>query len=301
MLLAAPHDRVGELAGLVDAYRGRGIAVSVWPYRAAMPGAVALADRAADVDAVLLAGPSRVAPRTALPGPFIETQDGRRLPAAWLPLGRKGSGDRFCAAAARVHRRSRKRRSVAVFGQWHARYLRLADRVEALLDGRVPTWRWTGDVLDRDDVMLAVGAGLGLGLYLGHGRPIGWVAYRGLRSRHLEAFDGEPLGAMIALSCETASRRRTALSFAEALPLAGVAAASFGAVGPTRHTDNTRWAVGVCDALSGGAATIGELIVRAAPQQAAAASAYRIIGDPLAPLAADPGATRRARSVPIFG
>jgi hypothetical protein len=190
---------------------------------------------------------------------------------------------------------------VGVFGQWHPRYLRLADRVEALLNGRVPTWRWTGDVLDRDDVVRAVGTGLGLGLYLGHGRPIGWVAYRGLRSTHFEAFAGEPLGAMIALSCETASRRRTTLSFAERLPLAGVAAASFGAVTPTRHTDNTRWAVGVCDALCAGAGTIGELIVRAAPQQASASSAYRIIGDPLAPLASEAGARRRAQAVPVFG
>jgi hypothetical protein len=300
LLLAAPRDRVGELAALVSAYRARGIRVDVWAYPQAMPGATALALRAEGADAVLLAGASRVAPRTALPGPFLETRDGRRLPAAWLPLGRRGSGDRFCLTAARVHGRRRARRSVAVFGQWHPRYLRLADRVEALLAERVPTWRWTGDIVDRDDLVRAVGAGLGLGLYLGHGRPVGWVAYRGLRARHFDTFEGEPLGAMVALSCETASRRRTTLSFAEALPLAGVAAASFGAVMPTRHTDNTRWAVGVCEALCAGASTIGELVVRAAPLQASAAAAYRIIGDPLAPLGSDRDASRLARAVPVF-
>lgn len=300
LLLAAPERRVGELEALIDAYHARGIRVTVWPYGNIMPDGTALASRATDADAVLLAGPSRVAPRAALPGPFVDTSDGRRLPSAWLPLARTNSGERFCSTVARVHARRRAARAVAIFGQWHPRYLRLADRVQALLGTRIPAWRWTGDVLDRDDVVRAVGTGLGLGLYLGHGRPVGWVGYRGLRARHFADFDGEPIGALVALSCETASRRRTTLSFAEALPLAGVTAASFGAVMPTRHTDNTRWAVGVCEAFCQGASTIGELIVRAAPRQPDASAAYRIIGDPLAPLAADRGARRRAGAVPIF-
>jgi Peptidase family C25 len=300
LLLAAPRERVGELRALIDTYRARGVDVDVWPYAAAMPDAAALAVRSLAADAVLLAGPSRVSPRRALPGPLLKTPDGRRLPAGWLPLGRRGAAARFCETAARVHGRRRERRSVAVFGQWHPRYLRLADRIGALLVGTASTWRWTSDVLDRDDLMGAVGTGLGLGIYLGHGRPVGWVGYRGLRARHFDRFDGEPLGAVVALACETASRRRTSTSFAEALPLAGVAAASFGAVMPTRHTDNTRWAVGLCEAVCAGATTIGELIARSAPQQAAAAAAYRIIGDPLAPIVSDHRANRRARAIPVF-
>ena len=300
LLLAAPRERIRELDALIEAYRSRGIEVEEWPYAAAMPGAAALALRSLEVDAVLLAGSSRVAPRKALPGPFLEAPDGRRRPCGWLPLGRRGSASRFCTAAARVHERRRERRAVAVFGQWHPRYLRLADRIDMLLLGKVATWRWTSDVLDRDDLLRAVGAGLGLGIYLGHGRSVGWVGYRGLRARHFHRFDGEPLGAVVALACETASRRRTATSFAEALPLAGVAAASFGAVKPTRHTDNTRWAVGLCEAVCGGATTVGELIVAAAPRQTEAAEAYRIIGDPLAPIVSDRRADRRARAVPVF-
>jgi hypothetical protein len=300
LLLAAPRERLGELRPLLDTYRGRGIEVDLWPYAAAMPGAEALAARGLAADAVLLAGPSRVSPRRALPGPLLEAPDGRRLPAGWLPLGRRGAAARFCEAAARVHGRRRERRAVAVFGQWHPRYLRLADRIDALLLGTASTWRWTSDVLDRDDLMCAVGAGLGLGIYLGHGRSVGWVGYRGLRARHFDGFHGEPIGAVVALACETASRRRTPTSFAEALPLAGAAAASFGAVMPTRHTDNTRWAVGLCEAVCAGADTIGELIAGAVPQQAAAAAAYRIIGDPLAPIVSDRRADRRARAIPVF-
>ena len=301
ILVAAPRTRLDELRPLVDTYRARGIEVDVWRFASVIPDASALAIRGRTTDAVLLAGPSRFAPRTALPGPFLERPDGRRIPAAWLPLENAEATRRFCGAAARVHRRRREQAAVAVFGQWHPRYLRLADRIDTLLAGRTPTWRWTSDVIDRDDVVRAIGAGLGLGIYVGHGRPVGWVGYRGLRARHFDGFDGEPLGAVVALACETASRRRTPVSFAETLPLAGVAAASFGAVTPTRHSDNTRWAVGLCEAVCAGVTTIGDLIVRAAPRHRAATAAYRIIGDPLAPIVSDRHAGRRAGAVPVFG
>jgi hypothetical protein len=258
-----------------------------------------LAARAGGADALLVTGPPRMAPRQALPGPFVTAPDGRRIPAGWLPLETAGVG-RFCAALTRVHRRRRERRSVAVLGQWHPRYLRLASRIGALLEPVATPWQWTSDVLDRDDLGKAMGAGLGLGIYVGHGRPIGWVGYRGLRAHHLDDFAGEPLGSLVSLCCETASRRRTRLSFGEAIPLAGVAAASVAAVGPTRHTDNTRWAVGLCQALVDGAGTVGELIVRSAPRRAESVAAYRIIGDPLAPILSDAAADRRARRVPVF-
>ena len=98
----------------------------------------------------------------------------------------------------------------------------------------------------------------------------------------------------------TASRRRTGLSYAEALPLQGVTAATFGAVGETRHTDNTRWAVRLCEAVACGVETIGELVVRSAPPSASACAPYRIIGDPLAPLSAERAGERRARAIPTY-
>ena len=90
------------------------------------------------------------------------------------------------------------------------------------------------------------------------------------------------------------------LSYAEALPLQGVTAASFGAAGDTLHSDNTRWAVGMCDALAAGAATIGELVTRAAPASLSAIGSYRLIGDPLAPLASATGAVARASAIPTY-
>jgi hypothetical protein len=291
---------VDDFAALFDAYREHGIAVTVETYAGDLPDAGHLAAQDGNLDAVLLAGSARHAPRTALRGPSVVNGAGRAIPAAWFPLKDRESSRRFAAAAARVHRRARQQVTVALLAQWNPRYLRVADRLEALLGRPVRTLRWTEDVIGRSELVEALGAGLGLGLYVGHGRPVGWAGYHGMRRRHFEAFAGEPLGGMLSLCCRTASRRRTGLSYAEALPLLGVTALSFGATTDTRHTDNTRWAIRICDGLAAGADSVGSLIVRAAPLDPAAAAPYRLIGDPLAPLAAEAAGARRAAAVKTY-
>jgi len=288
LLLVVPKAQVGDLWVLLQAWRQRGIEVVVQTYSGELPAAARLCDASTGVDALLLAGDARRAPATVLPGPFLTDRSGRRIPAAWLPLRNAESNRRFAASAAQVQRRAREphqQMAVALLGQWHPRYLRVTDRIAALLESCVRTLRWTGDVIGRDDMVRALGTGLGLGFYVGHGRPSGWVGYQGVRRHHFGAsHGGEPIGALLSLCCRTASRRRIGLSYAESLPLQGVAAASFGATSETLHTDNTRWAIGLCDALVAGAETVGELIVRGAPPSASAYAPYRLIGDPLAPL-----------------
>ena len=109
------------------------------------------------------------------------------------------------------------------------------------------------------------------------------------------------MGAILSVCCRTASRKRVGLSYAESLPLMGVTAASFGAVCETLYTDNTRWAVGICDALAAGASTVGEVLVRAAPTSASALRSYRLIGDPLAPIGSNERSLHRARDVRTYG
>jgi hypothetical protein len=203
-----------------------------------------------------------------------------------------------------VQRRAEQQVSVALLGQWHPQYLRVADRIESLLASRLALLRWTGEVIGREALLPALRTGLGLALYVGHGRPVGWVGYHGVRGHHFATASGtrdrEPLGALLSLCCRTASRRRVGLSYAEALPLQGVAAASLGATTDTLHTDNTRWAVGLCDALLAGARRIGELVVRGAPVSPEACAPYRLIGDPMAPLACEHIAVARAAAVPTW-
>ena len=300
LLLVAPEAQLGDLDALIQAWHARGIKVVVDSYNQAMPTVSALLDDHDDIDALLLAGDSRRAPATVLPGPFLNDRDGRRIPAAWLPLRGAAANQCFAACAARVHRRAGGEQSLALFSQWHPQYLRVIDRIDSLVRAKWQTFRWTGDLITREGLVDAIGSGLGLGVYMGHGRAVGWVGYHGVRGHHFDAFKGEPMGALMSLCCRTASRRRTGLSYAEALALRGIAAASFGAISDTLHTDNTRWAVGLCDALSAGVQTIGELIVRSAPASPDACKSYRLIGDPLAPLTSSRAAVMDAFAVPTY-
>jgi hypothetical protein len=300
LLLAARRDSMRHLRVLVSAWRAVGVSVERLPFDRIIPDIAERVKARDDLDAVLLVGSARRAPATVLTAPFLIDRSNRRVPIAWLPATNAASLRRFASTAARVHRRGGVERGVALFGQWHPRYLYIVERMEALLRHQVRTFCWTSDVITREGLVGAMGAGLGLGVYVGHGRPVGWAGYHGMRRHHFDNFAGEPMGAVLSLCCRTASRRRTGLSYTEALPLMGVAAASFGATSDTLHTDNTRWAVALCDVLSAGVSTVGELVARAAPPFLEAASPYRLIGDPLAPLTAAPTAFQRADAVRLY-
>ena len=298
LLVVAPAERRRELAPLLDAYARRGIAATWRPYRGAEPTEPELARAAVDQDAVLLIGRRSRAPRTVVTGPVLTVSDGRRVPVGWLPVVDGLSLGRFAAAAARLHARPQSTASVALLSQRHPRYLRIARRLGTILGDR-PVFHWTADALVPEAMVAGLASGLGAAIYVGHGRPIGWTGYYGLRAHHFDDFRGEPVGAVLSLCCRTASRRRTGLSFAEALPLRGVCGAVFAAVGDTLHTDNTRWAVRLGDAMLAGARDLGELVLRALPPGSRQLAAYRIVGDPLTPLRAPASGSRRARAVEV--
>lgn len=297
-LVARPESAL-VLAPLVQAWERRGFAVKVHALDAPVPSLPVLQRVIEEVDAVLVAGDRRCGPRRALPGPVLNRSSGSPVPVAWIPdLGPAALG-RFATAAAALHARAGGPMAAAVLSQWHPRYLQLAQRIEGLLDGAgLPVRRWTSDLLIREDMAQGLGSGLGLAVYVGHGRPIGWVGYRGTRIHHLDPIR-EPLGALLSLCCLTASRWRNGLSFAEAVAMRGVAASALGAVSRTLHTDNTRWAVRLCEELRDGAESIGALIVRALPVRPAAVADYRLLGDPTAPLAASAGWKAHADAVPV--
>ncbi|HSY71564.1 MAG TPA: C25 family cysteine peptidase [Alloacidobacterium sp.] len=300
LLLAAPRGCMRDLQPLVRAWRSVGVHVEHLPFDAVLPDLATRVKARDDLDAVLFVGPARRAPATVLTAPFAMDRSNRRVPIGWLPATDAVSLRRFAATAARVHRRGGVEPGVALFSQWHPRYLHIVDRMETLLRHHLRTFRWTSDVITREGLVDAMGSGLGLGVYVGHGRSVGWVGYHGTRRHHFNSFVGEPMGAVLSLCCRTASRRRTGLSYSEALPLLGVAASSFGATSDTLHIDNTRWAVAICDVLTEGVTTVGELLVRAALRFRGVVSPYRLIGDPLAPLATPPAAFRRANAVPVY-
>jgi hypothetical protein len=287
-LLLAPAGAARELRPLVRAHeRERPVRV--------LDGELVpeLIDGAAGV---LVVGDRRRSPRNAVPGAVLTDSGGRPVPVGWLPDVR-GQLARFAVAAARVLRRSEQPAGpLAVLGQWEERFLRLADRMEARL-APFPVLRWTAERLTQTDLVRGLRAGLGVGVYLGHGRSVGWAGYHGLRARHLIDEPGEPMGALLSVTCLTASRWRTGLSFSEAVVLGGAAAGAVGAVAEVRHTDNMRWMLGAAEALHDGEHQLGPLLARALPGDRRTLAAYRIIGDPLAPLAGTAAGARRAARI----
>lgn len=253
-----------------------------------------------NISAVLVVGKKLYAPSTVLPGPFLFSNN-KKIPAAWLPLQKVDDVYTFIKTLKKVHRRKKIIPGMALLAQWHPQYLRLTNRMSDLLEDQIPVFKWTGDVITREDVVTALGSGLGMGIYFGHGRSVGWVGYYGMRSHHFESFEGNPLGCMLSLCCKTASRKRTGLSYAESLPLMGVTAAAFGAVRETRHTDNMKWALRICDAINNGIDNLADLLLFAEPPNIEAVEHYRIIGDPFAPLYSDTGGIKRAKAVAVFG
>lgn len=291
----APARALDGLEPLLRAYACEG---SVVVLEGGLRSEAELEVLAGDVDAILVVGPRRHSPRTAVPGPFVTSRDGRRVPVGWVPDCGPEPVRRFAETAARVHERQRaggQRRTVAVLAQRTRRYRDLSRRIERLLgegDGRVRPLRWTADELGRDELGRGLGCGLSAAVYVGHGRPVGWVGYCGTRAHHLADAD-EPTAVVLSLTCLTASRRRVGLSFSEALVLRGAAAASFGAVCSTDHRWNARWALRLMRALGEGCPTVGELVV-SAEQHDPAVGGYRILGDPASPLVDALGAAGRA-------
>ncbi|MGZ8751194.1 MAG: C25 family cysteine peptidase [Pseudonocardia sp.] len=241
---------------------------------------------------------------------MLSAPDGAAVPAAWLPATSAADLSRFAATAVTVHTRAvtpssdaghlasalSPRRTLAVLGERHPRFDRLADRIvriggEAASPG-IDVRRATAYELGRDDLVDLLATGPALGVYVGHGRPVGWVGYAGTRAHHLADAvvrpGHEPAAAVVSLTCQTASRRRTGLSFAESLPLRGVCAATLGAVTSTVHTGNARWALRIARDV-GTARTIGDLVAMVAPHDPHATT-YRLIGDPTAPLLDAPAA-----------
>ena len=160
--------------------------------------------------------------------------------------------------------------------------------------------RWTADAIRPEALIKGLNYGVGAAIYLGHGRPNGWVGYYGLRANHFVASDGSPSGALFSLCCNTASRRNVGLSFAEALVQKGKFTSVFAAVDETAHIDNTRLSVRIASAMSDGASTIGAVVRTALAQSLKTGESYRIIGDPLAPLTASKSAIEQAQKMEVF-
>lgn len=301
-LLIAPEGARSVLQPLIAAHaRARPVIVR-------SPDGNGLADLAGIAGAMVVTD-ARTTPRSALPGAFVVAGD-RPVPVGVLPAGARDDLAAFVAAAVAVHARPPTCAPIALLAQWDTAALRTAQRSLDLIVGgapRVPgeVCLWTADRIVRRDVLCALRHGVALALYYGHGRAYGWTGYHGLHTRHLVHARGDPAGAIVSLTCSTAARSRSRRSFAERIVLGGIAAASFGAVCPTRTVDNWRWGLALSRALAVRTdRTLAGLLLAALPAGPAAwpgLGAYRIVGDPLTPLRGAAGAVMASAAVVAVG
>jgi len=301
-LLLAPRRALPALAPLIRAHAAHRPVQLVTRDHDAAPACEEIERELTHAAGALLVADVRRSPRSLLPGPFLCDGSGRKVPVGFLPLADAAALTRFASAAAQVQLRPSAPGPLALLGQWDAQVERMIDRSLRILhrptESQCPTvLRWTADRIVRRRLLEALRVGLGAAIYFGHGRPYGWVGYHGLHARHLCHARGEPTGAMLSLTCHTASRRRVGRSFSESLVLEGVAAAALGAVSATHTVDNWWWGARLCEELAHAPATLAEWLLRACPPRAHAVASYRIIGDPLARLAGASDAAERCRAV----
>ena len=301
IVIIVPADYHQMILPLTAAYGENGIYSCVKQYISGDDLNTVIPDKVGEYDAALLIGSGKRAPRTVLDGPFISVS-GKRIPVGWVPVRNEKHLERFVTTAVRVHNRKKGPVAMAILAQRHPRFLKAAKRMQKSLlkDGTLSTFKWTSDLLFKEEMIRGLRLGLGCAIYFGHGVPNGWEGYYGTLAKHFDEIPGEPLGAILSISCLTASRRRVSESFSESLLLRGITAASFGAVEETLHANNWRWGVLISDSLKKGITTIGELISDACPPVENAWRPYRIIGDPLAPLSSLDGAVCKAGEIKLY-
>jgi hypothetical protein len=252
-----------------------------------------------DAAALLVIGEARRTPGSSLPGVFIKAEDGRRIPAGWLPdIGERL--DTYARAAAEVQLRSVRHSARGPFillGELDERALDTVERVAAQMPGDAPLFHWTADRLPRQDLVSALQCGPGAAFYFGHATGWGWSGYAGFDKADAALATGNALGAILTISCSSATRQPPGLSFCEEIALCGLCAAALGASRKTLHHQNVKLGIALAQGLaSGGIETLARLLL-ATPVSPHILARYRIIGDPLAPLIGHPESCARAEAV----
>jgi hypothetical protein len=291
VLVGAPTTEAA-LAPLIEAHRRR------QPVRVLRTTAE-LSDELDDAAAVLICGDPHDSPQIAAPGIFVNAPNGRRVPCGWLPAV-ESRLTRYAQGAAEVLVREDCGAvvgPVALLGEFDQRALDTVADVQDVIPDNFPVSRWTAERIRGKALTAALGAGPALAMYFGHGDANGWVGYGGFDRTDLAVFTGSPIGAVISLTCATASRPREGLSFCEELVLSGVCAAAIGAVARTSHRQNVALGVELARALgSNPCVTVADLLVAAIIPNAALRH-YRIVGDPLAPLIGATDSVEKCRQV----
>ena len=267
-------------------------------------------------------------------GPFARSPDGRPVPVGWLaPSMLQVAG----VTAARVAARHGARVGpIVLLGSGRPRSAAALDSIEAewsRLSHEPPPHRWSSDRVGWEGLRVGLRSGLGCVVYMGHATADAWPAYGGVTAERLadavvgrvpipaglggscgdrdHGSSGRPIRTLLALTCNGAGMGAPGLAAAASIPpdpasfacrvvTLGAAAGVLAAVGLVDHPVNRHLSGATVAALAAGGGTLADIVAHAAgdARLAGCLGSFRIIGDPLAPLAGDEGSWAQISEVP---
>jgi Peptidase family C25 len=291
-VVAGPDHALARLQPLIAAHQ------SQRPVRVLESGDLTISDLQ-DAACLLVVGKARRWPGISVSGVFLETDKEHQIVIGRLP----DVDDRleaYADAAAKVQLRRNAapaRGPFILLGELEERTLDAVERVTAQMPKDSPIFQWTAERLRRQDLISALRCGPGAAFYFGHATASGWAGYGGFDKTDVALVAGNPLGAILSLTCSSATRPPKALSFCEEMVLSGLCCAALGASRKTLHQQNVRLGMALAQALaSGRIINLADLLLAARVPRHILAR-YRVVGDPFAPLIGHAEAHVQARAV----
>src|SRR5215217_963219 len=172
------------LRPLVEMWKAKGHLVRFSYYEGRdVPGKEAIIHIAQNADAVMILAPANRAASTLIDAPVLHVGE-RIVPVSLVPVPDEATLLSFVATTLEVHRRTGVNQAIALLAQRFPRYLKVTDKIyqELHKEGSVKAYKWTSDVIHPGDMLYGINQGAGICLYMGHGRPSGWVGYYGIRA-----------------------------------------------------------------------------------------------------------------------
>jgi hypothetical protein len=278
-VVAGPDHALARLKPLIAAHR------SLRPVRV-LESADLTISNLEDAACLLVIGKARRWPGTTVSGVFLETDNDHRVVIGWLP-NMEERLEAYADAAAKVQLRrtdTAARGPFVLLGELEERALDAVKGVTAQMPKDTPVFQWTAERLRRQDLISALRCGPGAAFYFGHATASGWAGYGCFDKTDAALAAGNPLGAVLSLSCSSAARPPKGLSFCEEMVLSRLCAASLGATRRTLHQQNVKLGLALAQALaSGPIVTLADLLLATHIPRYVLAK-YRVVGDPLAPL-----------------
>ena len=249
--------------------------------------------------AVLYFYNSKYAPSGVAPGVSVPASNGKSVPISLIPITESIELITSRIVQAHYRRQGNPPGPIALLNQRGLESEEEIDNIEdILLSSSIKSYRWGSERINKATFMHAIQTGSGVALYRGRGTVQGWMGYNGVMRSDFDKDAGEhPIGALLALTCSSASRFRARQSFVEMLLMKGYTLSALAATGQTVTTHNRNLTQIIARELATGKCNnLADLVTRIDDNHTLLKH-YRLFGDPLAPLAGEANAEDRHNEI----